>query len=191
MRLHHITWLLVPLALFGFAAPAFDEPQEVPTSRVTISSDEDAVARAIKAFYDVISGPKGQKRDWNRFRQICVKDCIFTGITHTAPDRARSRRMTVDDYITGAGPYLEETGFFERELHRKLHIYGNVAHAFSSYASFHAAKDESPFARGINSIQLIKTPAGWKVFSILWQQEAGFLPIPPTYLPKTPKSQGR
>lgn len=159
--------------------------QDRPASR--LAADGAQVDKTIKALYDVISGPKGKQRDWDRFRSLCVEGCTFTGVRHEAPDRARSHRMTVEEYIKRAGPFLEESGFFEREMHRKLEIFGNVAHAFSTYASFNEEGKKIPFARGINSIQLLKTPSGWKIFSVLWQQEATFIPIPAAYLPSEKK----
>ena len=106
--------------------------QERPASGQASSTTQ--VDKVIKALYDVISGPKGKKRDWDRFRGLCAEGCTLTGVRHEAPDRARSHRMTVEEYIKRAGPFLEESGFFERELYRKLEIFGNVAHAFSTYA---------------------------------------------------------
>jgi hypothetical protein len=38
--------------------------------------------------------------------------------------------------------------------------------------------------RGVNSFQLVKTPQGWKVSSIIWDVESPRLKIPDYYLNK-------
>jgi hypothetical protein len=93
--------------------------------------------------------------------------------------------LSVDDYVTRAGPGLETNGFFEREIHRTVEQYGNILHAFSTYESRRTADlNEKPFARGINSIQLLKDGDRWWVVSIFWDSERAGNEIPAKYLPK-------
>jgi hypothetical protein len=54
---------------------------------------------------------------------------------------------------------------------------------FSTYESRHAP-DEKPFARGINSIQLVNSGGVWKIAGIVWDSEREGNPIPPEYLPR-------
>ena len=52
----------------------------------------------------------------------------------------------------------------------RVQTFGNVAQVFSSYESRHAP-GEAPFARGINSFQLVYDGKRWWVVSILWDEE--------------------
>ena len=81
---------------------------------------------------------------------------------------------------------LERTGFFEREISPQApRRYGNIVHVFSTYESRRTADlSERPFARGINSIQLLKDGARWWVVSIFWDSERPGNEIPATYLPR-------
>ena len=63
--------------------------------------------------------------------------------------------ITPDEYAEGVGESLEANGFHEVEIHRVTEEYGQIAHAFSTYESRRLASDPEPFARGINSIQLM------------------------------------
>ncbi len=69
---------------------------------------------------------------------------------------------------------------------RRVETFSDIAHVFSTYES-RRAPGEKPFARGINSFQLVKTGAGWKIMTILWDSEREGLMIPDKYLasPKT------
>ncbi len=83
------------------------------------------------------------------------------------------------------GASLEASGFFEREISRKTEAYGNIMHVFSTYESRRTADlSEKPFARGINSIQLLKDGNRWWVVSIFWDAERPGTEIPAQYLPR-------
>lgn len=140
--------------------------------------DVQSVDAIITALYDVISGPAGQKRDWDRFRSLMLPGArlIPTGMRQ---DGARGARvLTAEDYIRLSGSRLEEMGFFEREIGRKEERFGSVVHAFSAYDSKRTAADEKPFARGINSIQLFYDGKRWWVATIMWDSERPDNPIP-------------
>ena len=153
-----------------------------PAARPTDVGSVDAI---IAALYDVISGPAGQARDWNRFRSLFVPHArlIPTGVVPNGG--ARAVVLSVEDYIKRAGPGLESSGFFEIEVHRASEAYGNIAHAFSTYESRRTAdRSEKPFARGINSIQILRDGARWWIVTVYWDAERPGNEIPAKYLPR-------
>ena len=70
------------------------------------------------------------------------------------------------------------------EIGRTVEEFGNIVHAFSAYESKNTPQDPQPFARGINSIQLLRGPDRWYVLSIFWDSERADNPIPAKYLNK-------
>ena len=68
------------------------------------------------AVYDVISGPAGEKRDWDRMRSLFIDGARLIPTGRGQSGAYGHRVMTVEDYITGAGPWLEQNGFFEIEV---------------------------------------------------------------------------
>jgi hypothetical protein len=143
-------------------------------------SSLDAIMRAV---YDVISGPAGQKRDWNRMRSL------FTANARLMPKgMAGLRSGSVEDYITASGPQLEENGFIEREIARRVEQYGDIAHVFSTYEARNRA-DGPVIMRGINSFQLVRHAGRWWVVSIMWQAESPQTPIPAGYLSSPPAGE--
>ena len=158
------------------------------------ASDVVSIDSIIAAVYDIISGPAGQKRDWDRMRSLFVPGARLMPTSPvrpagTAPDAPlkgdeplRTNVLDVDGYIARGGPYLEEHGFFERESARRVETYGHIAHVWSTYESRHKADDPKPFARGINSIQLMNDGTRWWVVSIFWEQETPRTQIPSKYL---------
>jgi hypothetical protein len=136
------------------------------------AADTDSIDSVIKAVYEVISGPAGTPRDWVRFK------ALFADGARLIPVRASGPIVTTpDEYAERAKPIFEKAGFYESELARKLETFGNIAHAFSTYESRNAP-GEKPFARGINSFQLVKIGDSWKVMTILWDTERPGNPLP-------------
>ena len=188
-RISRVLVSSLPLALPILGTPASRlDAQATPPSAASAPAakpeDVKSIDAILTALYDVISGPAGQARNWDRFRSLFIPGARLIP-TSQAPDGAvRHRVWTPDEYVTQAGAGLERNGFFEREISRTTETFGNVTHAFSTYESKRTAEDAKPFARGINSIQLLNDGKRWYVVTIYWDSERPNNPIPAKYLPK-------
>lgn len=143
------------------------------------AADGDSIDSAIKALYDVISGPAGT-RDWARFQAMFAEGARLVPVRAT-PQGGKPLVWTPEEYAQRAGASFEKAAFYESEVSRKLETFGNIAHVFSTYESRHAP-GEKPFARGINSIQLVKVGDTWKILTICWDSEREGNPLPEKYL---------
>jgi hypothetical protein len=160
------------------APPAFVDPVTVrPKAR---AEDVRSIEAIIAAVYDVISGPAGP-RDWNRFKSLLLPECRLTPVSHPADAQAVYRTLDAETYIQRAEPAFAKQGFFETGVANRVEEFGSIAHVFSSYES-RREQDGAPFARGINSFQLVKLGDRWWVASIMWDTERPDVPIPGKYL---------
>lgn len=150
----------------------------IPADPKDVSSPEAIIA----AVYDVISGPAGQKRNWERMRTLFVPDARMIPTGKRPTGESTRRVLTVEEYITNSGPFLEKDGFFETEIGKRTEQFGNIVHVFSTYESKRAVTDAKPFMRGINSFQLWYDGKRWWVITILWQSESNDTPIPEKYI---------
>ncbi len=145
--------------------------------------DVSSIDAIIAALYDVISGPAGQKRDWDRFTSLMAPQARLIP-TGQGPDGVVGyQAWSPDQYVSQAGVFLEDRGFFEIESARTTEEFGPIAHAFSTYESRWTLEDEEPFDRGINSIQLLNDGERWWIMNIFWAAEGSGLTIPDRYLP--------
>jgi hypothetical protein len=147
------------------------------------AADLDSIESVTREVYNTISGPAGP-RDWSRFRALFADGARLISI-RTANGVSTPNVMTPDEYATRAGANFEKNPFYESAVAQRVETFGAIAHVFSTYES-RRAPGEKPFARGINSFQLVKTPQGWKVMTILWDSEREGNSIPEKYL-TTPK----
>jgi len=154
--------------------------QESPPSAAP--GDVESADAIIAAVYDVISGPAGAERDWDRMRSLFLPGAQLTPSFPTPEGGYGARYMAVEDWIENAEDWFAESAFFEVEIHQVAESYGHIAHAFSTYESRREA-DGEPFTRGINSFQLMLDGQRWWIVNIFWQGETESEPIPSQYLP--------
>ncbi len=164
------------------AARPLPTPEALAAIPAANPADVVSMDAIIAALYSVISGPAGKKRDWDRMRSLFVPGARLIPSGPRPTGGYGARVGAVEDYITRSAPYLESQGFFETEIARKTDTFGNIAHVFSTYDSRHKADDEKPFARGINSIQLLNDGKRWWIVTVFWQGEDEKNPLPEKYL---------
>ena len=159
------------IASLVIAAAIAASPPKVVAGHCQPCAELRAINDTIRAVYDVISGPPGQKRDFDRMRTL-----FAPGATLKAIGPKGLHGGSLEDYIARDKDILEREGFTERELGRSTEVWGGLATAWSAYdgrtasGSFHE--------RGINSFQLVKIDGKWLVASILWQEETPDNPLP-------------
>jgi|GEM_PF-128426 len=148
------------------------------------AKDVASLDNILEALYASISGEKGVLRDWDRFRNLFIKEARLMPSGKNQEGKVGYRIMTPDGYVKSSGKWLEENGFHEVEISREVVEYGSLVHVFSTYESYRSKKDQEPFARGINSIQLMNDGERWWVVQIYWLGETEAIPLPAKYLPK-------
>mgnify|MGYP006381160365 FL=1 len=171
---------LLPSLTLALLCAAGSAPLGAQTTAPARAADVGSIDSIITTLYAVISGPVGAPRQWDRFHSLMHPQArlIPTGCDSTGA--CRTRIMTPAEYQQRADSLLVAVGFTELELKRTTERYGTVAHAFSSYQSFRRG-ETTPFARGINSIQLFWDGQRWWIMSIFWDAERPGNPLPATF----------
>lgn len=156
-----------------------------PNWPVAKPQDVQSIEAIVASVYDVISGPAGKARDWDRFRSLFLPDARLMPVRPATPEPGSHTDIApfgVEDYIQRSSPVMLQSGFSERGIANRVEAFGNIAHVWSTYESRHAAADPQPFARGINSITLLKDSNRYWIVQILWDSERPNSPIPDKYL---------
>ncbi len=174
--------LLLPVLLTVLSPTAAAQTPGPVSTPEADPGDVSSVDGLVAAVYDVISGPAGEARNWNRWRSLFLPEARLISVGLSREGETTYRVMTPEDYVELAGASLEENGFFEEEIGRTQEEFGPVVHLFSAYASRRRLDDPEPFARGINSFQLMYDGDRWWVVTIYWTSERPDLPIPERYI---------
>lgn len=140
-----------------------------------------SIESLVAAFYATVSGPKGQARDWDRYRDLFYPGARLS-VARSAHGTGVVSGFTIDEYIQAESGYIEKSGYFERSASMQVQRFGQIAHVLSVYESRRGAEDEQPYSRGVNSIQLVESAGRWWIVSVLWQRESEELPVPEEFL---------
>jgi hypothetical protein len=175
-----VCWRLALASVFGVLAPTTLLGQGQIGAN---PKDVETIDGIVGALYETISGPAGERRDWDRFRSLFIEEARLIPTGFRPDGSALLEVNTVDEYIQTSGAMLEDRGFFEQEIFRAVEHYGPVVHAFSTYESRWQPDDAEPFSRGINSVQLLHDGDRWSIVNIYWHNETANTPIPAKYLP--------
>jgi len=170
--------ILLSVALLVFAAPSA-EGQQTRTS--ADPQDVGTLDDILRAYYEVVSGPQGETPDRARDKTLHLPNALV-GVPGPPRDGVSQLvTMTLDDYHDRFGGPRSE-GFYEKEIHRVVQRFGNLAHVMSTYASSTAPEGE-PYDRGINSIQLTWDGNRWWIVGWFFDVERPDNPIPAEFLP--------
>jgi hypothetical protein len=154
------------------------ETHKLPKPRPEDVVSPDAI---IKAMYDTISGPAG-KRNWHRLRSLYLEGARLIPIGKRVHKDGELQVMSVDEWIEDVKDFFAENEFYETEIVRHFHHFGNIIQAFSTYE----ARDEmegKPIARGINCFQLLHHEGRWWIVTVMWDNESKDNPVPEEFLP--------
>jgi len=170
--------LTTTVLVCAFVSAAASDAQR-PAGR--LAAETQSVDSIVAALYDVISGPAGQARDWDRFRNLFAPGARLIPAS-PRKDGSAPAAVSPDDYVQRTSESFLKNGFFEKEIARRTEAFGTVTHVFSTYESRRASTDAKPMARGINSIQLMRHADRWWIVTVMWDQERPDNPIPSKYL---------
>jgi hypothetical protein len=153
----------------------------VTQAQTIVSPKEVATIEAItETGLKIISGPKGQQRDMEKFKALFLPNAQMGGVFYKG-DSSFVRITTVEKFAERNGPAYAELGFYENVLGLRVERFGNLATAFQTYETRYG-KDGKVEARGVNTYQLVLDNGRWWIASLLFTPETEKQPIPAKYL---------
>ena len=109
--------------------------------------DVQSVESITTAYYEIISGPIGQERDFDRLRNLFHPNATFTySYWSTAEDKANLMEFDFDGYIEKLD-YLDKKGFYEEEISSQVTEYGTLVNVISTYKFW--MEDKTAEGRGV------------------------------------------
>ena len=145
-------------------------------TKFPLREDVSTISGLINATYEVVSGLKGEKRQWERDVSLHHPKAIYS-----YKDRDGSQlTISVSDFHKETEELVMETDFIEYETNREVRVFGNIAQVWSTYET--KLKIDGPVERrGINSIQLIYENNRWWIISWVFDKETEDNRIPKSF----------
>jgi len=133
----------------------------------TDSADKFHIDNITKQFFDVFNTTNQRQPEWTILDKICIAETIIikkTGLTQTIYD--------LPGFIEPRKSILTNgtlTDFQETELEEETKIVGHIAQRHSKYQKTGNLNGAHFVENGTKLFQFIKTIAGWKINSLVWE----------------------
>lgn len=130
-------------------------------------TDKLSIDRLTTMFFSIFTNTNQQQPDWNIIHTICIPETIII--------KKDGQAETVYNLVTFIEPrrkILSDgtlTGFEEKETEEETKIIGNIAQRFSKYRKSGYLNRDYFQEYGNKFFQFIKTTNGWKINSLIWE----------------------
>ena len=133
----------------------------------TTYSDKILIDNITKQFFDVFNNTNQRQPDWTVLDKICIAEIIIikkTSLTQTIYDLASFVEPRKTILTNGT-----LTNFRETELDEETKIVGHIAQRHSNYQKTGNLNGGHFVENGTKLFQFIKTINGWKINSLVWE----------------------
>jgi hypothetical protein len=158
-----------PLPATGNAGPSPAAPSDVGT-----------IEDIVRVSYEVISGPAGAPRQWERDRTLYMPGATFV-VTSKRDGKVETTILTTEEYRRKSDARFVAQGLFETEIGSRVERFGNVAQV-RSVSESRRAPGGAVDARYVNYLQLFWDGTRWWIAGAVWDQERPDSPIPEEWL---------
>ncbi|MBB5018497.1 hypothetical protein HNQ59_001786 [Chitinivorax tropicus] len=133
----------------------------------TPPAEQALINALVGRFFSLFTNRADRVPDLSEIQHLCLPECV---IVHHAGDRMNV--MSLASFTTPRQQLLTEgrlTGFAEWEESSQTQIHGHLAQRLSLYCK-EGLLDGQPFtARGLKQMQFVRTPQGWRISAMSWQ----------------------
>lgn len=129
-----------------------------------------------QAFFRAVSFEPGSVPPYDDIHALFIDAGLLIKNTGAAPEISSLREFIAPRQALVDSGSL--TRFREWELSETTQIFGNIAHRYSAYGKAGTMNGEAFEARGMISTQFVKTPEGWKMSAMAWDDERPGLSLP-------------
>ena len=152
------------------------------TSASNYEKDSESIQNILDAYYDCISGPIGETRDFDRLENLFHPEArlIYSNWNNETGKAYTLIFKTLPEFIEKLD-YLDKKGFYEHEVSNVTHSFSSIAQVFSTY-KFRAEDNSIPPGQGITSYELFFDGDRYWIMSMFWVAENEKYKIPQKYL---------
>ncbi len=140
----------------------------MPNKKQKINTDKLEIDNITKIFFSIFSNTS-QKPDWNIINKVCIPETIIIKKTGTS-----EVIYNVKSFIKPRRKILTDgtlTDFEEWETEEETKIIKNIAQRFSKYQKSGYLQGTYFKQNGKKLFQFIKTESGWKISSLIWEDD--------------------
>lgn len=128
----------------------------------------------VKEGLKIISGKKGEARDWDSFRDLFAADAQFSVLLKSKEGKSQIRNFNLEEFVRSGKNFYINNDFSEVEIKKIINEYNGIAAIFQSYLVEVNGKKE----KGVNAYQLMHDGERWWIISLMWTNDQNGTPLP-------------
>jgi ribosomal-protein-serine acetyltransferase len=135
-------------------------------TRDTTNIDKCAIDELTRAFFGALTNMGGAAPNLDVLYELLLPEAIIiknikaVPVVYDVNGFVEPRRTLLTD-----GSLVD---FSEEETSERTEVFGNIAQRFSRYKKSWTSQEVSFSGSGANSFQFVRTSAGWKIASVVW-----------------------
>lgn len=130
---------------------------------------KNSIDELVSSFFNLFSVKKGYTADLSGIFKLFIPEGLIVKCSGSSPEV-----YNLQQFIEPREKMFNDgilSDFKEEELFEKTEIFGNIAHRLSIYKKSGFMNSQIFENKGIKTMQFIKTPRGWKISSVAWDDE--------------------
>jgi len=134
-----------------------------------------SIDSVIAQMYETVCFEPGTRPDWSRHLEIFAPDARVVRVNDEGVFE-----FDIESFHANFEAMIDSgvlPSFWEGELWRETHRFGEVAHVLSAYET-RQTRHGAPLNRGVNSIQLFERDGRWWISAMIWRREGRSVLIP-------------
>jgi hypothetical protein len=141
-------------------------------------TDLEAIDRVIGEFMGLFCNKNGAKPQLALIHDLFIKDGLIIKNCGPVPEVFNLEQfIRPRERILNDGTLAE---FEEAEVCARTQVFGNIAQRLAIYRKSGILSGQPFQARGIKTTQLVRTPEGWRISALAWDDEREGFAVPET-----------
>ncbi|SDJ35471.1 protein of unknown function [Frankineae bacterium MT45] len=141
-----------------------------------MAADRIEIAAIVRTFFEAFTSGPDVKARLEAMRRTFLPEAVIVRTCGTEPTVYGVESFIAPRLALLTGGTLTE--FSEWELQGRIETFGDIAQYFGSYAKA-GVQDGVPFtAKGMKTLQFVRTSAGWRISAAAWDDERAGLQVP-------------
>jgi RimJ/RimL family protein N-acetyltransferase len=135
----------------------------------SVASDHLRINEVVRTFFGVFTNVSGKQPNWGQLKQLCIPEIILINKKDVSQEVYNLETFSAPrKKILSDGTLID---FMEFEISGQTQIQSNIAQRHSRYQKS-GVLAETPFVElGNKFFHLIKTQQGWKITSVIWEDD--------------------
>ena len=152
----------------------------IPSQAQETSKDIKSIDGITNLMLDILSGPQGEKRDWELYKSLFSEGATMHIVNPNAPIGKQMKTIPIDEFVEKYSAAYSRDGFFEEATGLVVNEFNGVANAFQSFYCKNLIGTYEN--RGVNTYQLIFADDRWWITNIAFANETEESKVPKKYL---------